>query len=86
MLLLEERFKRAFFGAGPSSGRAEVLLRFWLACIAEADLASSDELWLSRDLTDWVCVERKYVAGKACLVCTVGACAAASGTTGAAGS
>lgn len=86
MLLLDERFKRAFFRAGPSTGSAAAQLRFWLACIAEADLASSDELWLSRDFTDWACLELKYVAGKACLVCMVGGCAAASGSASAAGS
>ena len=71
MLLLDERFKRAFFGAGPATGSSEVKLRFWLACEAEADLAPSDELWLSRDLTKSACLELKYVAGKACLACMV---------------
>lgn len=52
-LLLEERFKRAFFGAGPSpvaaAGTEAVELRFCCAGKAEAGLAPADELWLSLD-------------------------------------
>ena len=54
MLLLEECFKRAFFGAGPSTvaaaGHKAAELRFsCFAGKAEAGLAPTDELWLSLD-------------------------------------
>ena len=54
MLPLEERLRRAFFGAGPSTvaaaGHKAAELRF--SCFtgkAEAGLAPTDEVWLSLD-------------------------------------
>ena len=53
-LLLDGRFKRAFFGAGPSTvaaaGNEAVELRFiCFAGEAEAGLAPTGDLWLSLD-------------------------------------
>lgn len=89
MLLQEDRFKRAFLCAGPSTvaaaGTEAVELCLCFAGKADAGFAPTDELWLSLE-SEADFAEGASLAGKANLACLLGRVAAALLRTPAAGS